>query len=132
MNVHLESHRSQTFLKQWKNKARSSQAINAPINEITDAMTHFLAKDCVPFNAVERPGFKNLLRVLEPCYEVPAKSTFSRQRVVKLYDVMTTNVLDELKNSVDFYAATTDTWSSYGMTPYIGFTLHWIDDQWNL
>ena len=40
--------------------------------------------------------------------------------------------MDELKNSVDFYAATTDMWSSYGMTPYLGFTLHWIDDQWNL
>ena len=40
--------------------------------------------------------------------------------------------MDELKNSVDFYAAMTDMWSSYGMTPYLGFTLHWIDDQWNL
>ena len=40
--------------------------------------------------------------------------------------------MDELKNSVDFYTATTDMWSSYGMMPYIGFTLHWIDDQWNL
>ena len=64
--------------------------------------------------------------------EVPAKSTFSRQLVVKLYDVTRTGVMDELKNSVDFYTATTDMWSSYGMMPYIGFTLHWIDDQWNL
>ena len=55
---------------------------NKRAKEITDAITHFLAKDSVPFNAsveridismVERPGFKRLLRVLEPRYEVPAK-----------------------------------------------------------
>ena len=72
-------------------------------NKRADAITHFLAKDSVPFHAVERTGFKDLLRVLEPRYEIPAKSTFSR-----LYDVTRTSVMDGLKNSVDFYAATTD------------------------
>ena len=33
---------------------------------------------------------------------------------------------------MDFYPVTTDMWSSHGMTPYIGFTLHWIDNQWVL
>ncbi|XP_028408650.1 zinc finger BED domain-containing protein 1-like [Dendronephthya gigantea] len=23
-------------------------------------------------------------------------------------------------------------WSSHGLTPYLGYTLHWIDDDWNL
>ena len=87
------------------------QSSNRCAKEITDAITHFLAKDSVPFNAVELPGFKNLLCVLEPRYEVPAKSTFLRQRVVKLYDVTRTSIMDELKNSIDFYAVTTDMWS---------------------
>jgi hypothetical protein len=73
---------------------------NKRAKEITDAITHFLAKDSVPFNAVERPGFKRLLRVLEPRYEVPAKSTFSRERVVKLYDATRKRVLGELKDCV--------------------------------
>ena len=59
---------------------------NKRTKEITDAITHFLAKDSVPFNAVECPGFRHLLHVLEPRYEVPAKLMFSRYRVVKLYD----------------------------------------------
>ena len=45
---------------------------------ITDAITYFLAKDSIPFNAVERPGFKHLLHVLEPRYLIPANSSFSR------------------------------------------------------
>ena len=105
---------------------------NKRTKEITDAITHFLAKDSVPFNAVECPGFRHLLHVLEPRYEVPAKLTFSRYRVVKLYDATWKQVLDELNNSLDYFTTTTDMWSSHGMTPYVGFTLHWIDDKWNL
>jgi hypothetical protein len=60
-----------------------------------------------------------MLRVLEPRYQIPSKSTFTRQRTaIKLYDSTRENVLTSLRN-VEFYAATTDLWSSRGMTPYI-------------
>ena len=108
------------------------QSSNKRAKDITDAITYFLAKDSTSFNAVERPGFKHLLHVLEPRYQIPAKSSFSRERVAKLYDAARSNAMHELKNSMDFYAATTDMWSSHGMTPYIGFTLRWINDQWVL
>ena len=32
----------------------------------------------------------------------------------------------------DFFSATTDMWSSHGMTPYMGMTIHFIDSQWKL
>ena len=108
------------------------QSSSRRANDITDAIAYFLAKDSVPFNAVERPGFKRLLHVLEPRYHVPSKSTFSRDRMTKLYDATRGNVMVEIKNNVNFYAATTDMWSSRGMIPYIGFTLHWIDNEWVL
>ena len=71
---------SQPNIFEAMEKQSPLQSSNKRAKEITDAIIHFLAKDSVPFNAVERPGFKNLLRVLEPCYKVPAKLTFSRQR----------------------------------------------------
>ena len=55
-----------------------------------------------------------------------------RQRIPKLYDSTRENVLTASLRNVEFYAATTDLWSSRGMTPYMGFTVHWIDDQWKL
>lgn len=75
--------------------------------EITEAITFYLAKDSVPFNAVDRPGFHKLLSVLEPRYQVPSKSTFSRQRIAKLYDATRENVLASLQ-TIEFFAATTD------------------------
>jgi hypothetical protein len=98
---------------------------------ITDAITYFLCKDNVPFNAVSRPGFQKLLSVLEPRYNVPNKTTFSKNKAVKLYDATKEAVMRDL-NSVDFFASTSDMWSSHGLTPYMGYTLHWIDLEWNL
>ncbi len=33
---------------------------------------------------------------------------------------------------VQFFAATTDIWSSIGMTPYISYTIHYISKEWDL
>ena len=98
---------------------------------ITDAITHFLCKDNIPFNTVDRPGFRHLLNVLEPRYEIPNKTTFSKSKVVKLYDVTRESVMGDL-GEIDFFASTADMWSSHGLTPYLGYTLHWIDCEWNL
>ena len=49
-------------------------------NKQYHAIMQFLCKDNVPFNAVSRPGFQNLINVLEPRY----KTTFSNNKVVKL------------------------------------------------
>ena len=63
---------SQPSIMEAMEKQTPLQSSSKRAKEITDAITHFLAKDSIPFNAVERPGFKRLLNVLEPCYEVPA------------------------------------------------------------
>ena len=31
-----------------------------------------------------------------------------------------------------FFSSTTDMWSSHGLLPYIGYTIHWIHSDWNL
>ena len=49
----------------------------------------------------------------------------------KLYDVMRDKVLTKLKD-VQHFAFTTDMWSSRGMTPYLGYTVHFIDNSWKL
>ena len=42
-------------------------------------------------------------------------------------------VVRELKApQIKNFSATSDMWSSHGMTPYMGYTVHTIDDQWQL
>ena len=37
--------------------------------------------------------------------------------------------MEEL-SSVEYFSGTTDLWSSVGLKPYISYTIHYIDDQW--
>jgi hypothetical protein len=37
------------------------------------AVGHLIAADMRPFSVVETPGFKNMIKVLEPKYDVPSR-----------------------------------------------------------
>ena len=44
-------------------------------NEITNAVTVYLCKDLVPFQNVDRKGFKDMVKTLDPRYALPATHT---------------------------------------------------------
>lgn len=85
----------------------------------------------MPLAIVEKTGFLHLLKKIEPRYQPPSKHAMSRRHIPKLYDVTRQKVLDRLKTATTF-AATTDMWSSHGMTPYMGYSIHFIDNEWKL
>ena len=122
---------SQQTIKSTFHKTTPFESSNQRYQDITDAITQFLCKDNVAFNAVSRPGFQNLISVLEPRYKIPDKTTFSKNKVIKLYDSTRESVMEEL-SSIGFFSSTTDMWSSHGLLPYMGYTIHWIDSDWNL
>ena len=47
-------------------------------HSITDAITHFVAKDGLPVYTVEKPGFKQLVQTLDSHYNIPSRSYFSK------------------------------------------------------
>ncbi|XP_069821004.1 E3 SUMO-protein ligase ZBED1-like [Dendropsophus ebraccatus] len=99
--------------------------------EITNAITLFLCKDMVPFLTVEKSGFQNMIKTLDPRYEVPGRKHFTQTEMPKLYDKVREQVKKELQ-SIKHYATTTDLWSSRTMEPYISLTVHFINDEWKL
>ena len=126
----LESPLSQPTIKSAFRKATPLEPSNERYQAITDAITRFICKD-VAFNAVSRPGFQHLMNVLKPRYKVPSTTTFSKNKVVKLYDLTRESVKKEV-SSAEFFSSTADMWSSYGLVPYVGYTIHWTDSDWNL
>ncbi|KAL3976330.1 CD59 antigen [Sarotherodon galilaeus] len=99
--------------------------------DITNAITVYLCKDMVPFLTVEKSGFKNMVKTLDPRYEVPDRKRFSRTEMPKLFDQVREQVKKELR-SIKHYATTTDLWSSRTMEPYISLTVHFINGEWKL
>lgn len=63
-------------------------------------------------------------------FELPSRSYFSKKLTQNIYDEVHGIIKLELE-SAEFYAGTTDMWSSRTTDPYMSFTVHWIDDEFN-
>ena len=99
--------------------------------KLTEAVTYYIAKDGHPVYTVERPGFKKLLKTFDKQYTLPSRKYFSQTSLPKLYTSIKEKVKQEL-STVTFFSATTDLWSSIGLKPYLSYTIHFINSDWEL
>ena len=120
-----------TLTNLWKSTVRIEPNTKNH-NEITKAIAVFLAKDGLPIYTVEKPGFQHLVnKLLAGRYIIPSRKHFSDKILPQLYEEVRGKVVDELSH-VKCYSATTDLWSSIGMTPYLSLTIHFINSDWVL
>ena len=87
-----------------------------------------IAIDTQPFSVVENEGFTNLLRVLEPRYNLPSRrydgdcSALNHGRHNCLCKIETTNV--------QWFSFTTDIWSTdISSHSLLSLTAHWLTDS---
>ncbi len=59
------------------------------------------------------------------------ETIFSRTALPELYTEIREKIRSELASVTDF-AATSDLWSSQGMIPYISYTIHFLNKDWQL
>lgn len=97
---------------------------------ITDSVAKYIAKDMVPIYTVEKPGFIDMIKVLDPGYVLPSRKYFAEVALPHLYNSTREKIARELER-VSFYSATTDLWSSRTMQPYMSLTVHFIEN-WTL
>ena len=90
-----------------------------------------MAKDMQPLNIVEKPGFTYLVSKLDPKYELPSRKYFTSQEIPRLYSEVKDDLFVKLKNA-EFFAATTDLWTSGANHPYLSYTIHFITRDWSL
>ncbi|KAL2102614.1 hypothetical protein ACEWY4_001782 [Coilia grayii] len=99
--------------------------------EITSAVTHYIAKDMVPVNTVTKDSFKSLLRTMDRRYVFPSRTYFNQVAIPNLYTECKDKVLKGLEN-VEYYATTTDMWSSRTTEPYMSLTVHFVNGNFEL
>ncbi len=86
--------------------------------EITEAITHFIAKDMAPINTVCSAGFKKLINTLHKRYVIPSRNYFSQVALSSLYAKCRESIESDLQK-IEFYSTMTDLWSSRTMEPYM-------------
>ncbi|KAK0144340.1 Zinc finger BED domain-containing protein 1 [Merluccius polli] len=101
--------------------------------DLTAAISYCIAKDMMPFQMVERPGFLRVMNVAVPHYKVPSRNFFSKTEIPKMYNAVKADVRKSLAQG-EFFAATTDIWTSESGAgqPYISFTIHYLTPDWQL
>lgn len=99
--------------------------------ELTNSITYCIVKDMLPMYAVEKPGFRRMLAVLDKWYEPPSRTYMSKIAIPHAYSITKERVVNDLSH-VKYFSATTDCWSSQGMKPYLSYTIHYVDDDWAL
>ncbi|XP_034034592.1 zinc finger BED domain-containing protein 1-like [Thalassophryne amazonica] len=98
---------------------------------ITNAIGVFIAADIRPYSVAQNKGFKHLLNVLEPRYEIPSCTHFSEKIVPSLYEQEKLRIVTELSQAPSV-ALTTDRWTSRGTESYITVTAHYITENWEM
>lgn len=97
------------------------------VKKLTHAVCEMIARDIRPINIVDDAGFLNLLKVAEPRYAVPCRSTILRN----LSDLYTTEKrrIYGIAASADYLCCTTDMWSSRTGDGYISLTCHFLNSK---
>ncbi|XP_077094330.1 E3 SUMO-protein ligase ZBED1-like [Siphateles boraxobius] len=84
-----------------------------------------------PYSLVEEPGFKYLLHVLEPRYNMPSR-THMRQTVVPSIYNQTRTLMEHELSAAPSVSLTTDGWTSRATESYLTVTAHFIDSDWKM
>ncbi|XP_039456235.1 E3 SUMO-protein ligase ZBED1-like [Oreochromis aureus] len=98
---------------------------------ITEAIGVFIAADMMPYSVVQNKGFKHLMNVLEPRYDIPSRAHFSEKVVPSMYEQQKSKVMAELSQASSV-ALTTDGWTSRATENYVTVTAHYITAEWEI
>ncbi|XP_054800155.1 zinc finger BED domain-containing protein RICESLEEPER 1-like [Prosopis cineraria] len=95
------------------------------------ALAEFIICDEMPFRIVEKYGFRNFVRELEPRFRIPSRTTVARD-CWQLYLGEIKILKQVLKKSANRVCLTTDCWTSTQNFNYLCLTCHFIDPEWKL
>ncbi|XP_076660133.1 zinc finger BED domain-containing protein 4-like [Halictus rubicundus] len=109
---------------------------NSPrAKEITTAIAEMMISDCQPFSVVNDSGFRKVVKVLEPRYNLPSRTTFSENIVPAMYENEKKRLETQLKKDMEnteSFAFTTDGWTSRSNENYLSVTVHYLDGAFNM
>jgi hypothetical protein len=87
--------------------------------------------DFQPFSVVDDRGFRQFVKSLNPCYELPNRQTISRSLIPALYENCLTNTKNTV-SKISHCCLTTDCWTSSNNDSFISVTVHFLDENFKI
>ncbi|KAF3619557.1 hypothetical protein FXO38_32863 [Capsicum annuum] len=92
------------------------------------------------FRFVEKGGFRNFMKVVQPHFKIPSRNTVTRdcfklfnekkQKLKRSFRDAQQKLKRSFRDTQQRVSLTTDTWTSLQRINYMCTTAHWIDSKW--
>lgn len=94
---------------------------------ITKSIAEFLIIDMKPLSTVDGGGFTNMVKMMDPLYQMPSRNHVLEQYIVPMYQETLARVKSEIATQGVRHAFTTDAWTSGATEGYVTYTCHFIN-----
>ena len=99
----------------------------AKSNGMLNRILFMIAKDQMPYNCVEKIGFRTVINYAAPLYQIPSRTAIT-QKMAEKYECLS-NIVKEDLLKVKYITLTADAWSdTLNNVSYLGVTCHFIDN----
>lgn len=122
---------------EYRTSSRNSRQISEA-NNITQIfsegglrqlITKWVIKKDQPFTVVDDVEFQDIVTYLRPTAPIPSSTTLKRD-IIELYNRQKQAISDLLQQCSGRISFAVDAWTSANFIPFLGITVHWIDEDW--
>ena len=96
-----------------------------------DALAKMVITGELPFKFVEREGFREFCRIMQPNFKLISRFTVARD-ILAMYSTEKKKLKGLFKKSNLRFCLTIDSWTSLQNVSYMCLTAHFIDSDWKL
>eukprot|EP00762_Andalucia_godoyi_P004615 ANDGO_05145.mRNA.1 Putative AC transposase len=141
----LRDHLESKHLSDWK-AVSSPQSTVAPTisnffakpltnsrkKELREAIVYMICHDIQPLSVVENKGFKQLLELIEPRFQIPDRQHLSQTLLPQIEKEIHDFVGDSLSQDASGVSLTTDGWSSKNGHHFVAVTAHFVNEDFEI
>lgn len=98
------------------------------IERLNKCVLEMIVEDMLPFDIVEKSGFQNMIKVLNPRYTLPTLKMVECTLIPDLYESTKSKVTGLIANA-KHVAVSIDIWKYMNKDPFITTTVYFIDDN---
>ncbi|XP_011858288.1 PREDICTED: zinc finger BED domain-containing protein 1-like [Vollenhovia emeryi] len=93
--------------------------------ELNNKLVFMLTKDYMPIRTVQKEGFQEFVKALNPLYKLPSRKTVT-DLIEEKYDYLS-NLTKERLSTIESLSLTTDIWTEpLNSKSYLGLTAHYL------
>ena len=100
-------------------------------NKLTNSICYFIAKDMQPYDTINDVGFCHMIATFQPRYTPPDRKTLATQYIFRMFDSEIARIQQQISQA-EYFAITTDLWTSRSKHAYIGINIHYVTNQFDL